>query len=142
MEWIILILVLLAARGSGTAVSSSAPQSRLPAERGGTPLTDVEVLNPNLAVAGLTQVTPGVYMPDQVRDNTSKRIAKVASLGPTTGQQAATLLGMGTNPPDASFSLDNGVGGGQIYTDISSAGYYDPGGSIGNPNGEFYTHFV
>lgn len=137
MFWLIVILLLLS-RGKAPA-----PASTPPASTQVNPATG-RVINPNLAIAGLTEVSPGVFMPDQVRDTTSKKIHAAVSLGPSIGQQAQTLF-------NSSFSADPNAAGDFLGAfnasfDLNSpggiGGAVDPAGTIGNPTGEFHTDFV
>ena len=121
MGWLILILFLLSARGKAPAATQPLAATTSAPATAVNPVTGRVLpagLNPNLAVAGLTEVAPGVFMPDQVRDTTSAKIHAAVSLGPSIAQQSQMLL--------------NSYLGGAV----------DPGGSIGNPLGEFHTEFV
>jgi hypothetical protein len=113
MEWIILIVVLLAARGSSAAVSPQQPRSILPVQQGPVPITSVEMyvpLNPNLDPRN--QIAPGVFAPDQTRDTTSRQIHAIVSNGPTILQEQQKLLAM-------AFQGNGAEQGGQIVNNGS-----------------------
>lgn len=98
MWWILIAIVLLQSRSKSAALS---PQAH-------------DIGASELVAAGLTDVGHGVLLPDQRRDTISQKLHAVSSIGPTITQQELTLLGMGSNLPDASFSLDNSRSGGSF----------------------------